>query len=258
MHYVWILIIIVGLIAVLLAFFLTKNTNNNTTSVQLTSDFAMIKEIMITDAHLHRLLMIEIIQDKDPSKISHTLSSETVTFEKMTAGMGNLNKALVKSFGVNIAQRITTLMQQRNDILREYYRALHNMTCETGECVITTEDKMVPVFPSISLLSYQQSILDVTTISERKLQNIAREITDQVTAFFDIKDVQCPIIHFQRLFNLIAMYDKELINQAKSYVSQQYIISMNCAQSSLEISNHISDELCVLIKQSYERVKTNP
>lgn len=256
MSYTLIIIVIAGILAIVLAFLLVNNNDRNVEPLHIGSDLKGIREIMTTDAHLHRLLMIEIIQDKELENKERSLPSESVTFNKMSNGMDNLNKVLVKSFGSTIAQRIATLMQRRNEIIREYYWSLRTMTCDTGECVLGTEDKIIPVFPSASLLDHQQSILDITTLTERKLQSIAREITDQVTASFNIKDVKSPIIHFQRLFNLIAMYDKELINQAKSYVTKQYTISMNCAQSSLDISNHISDEFGVLMHQ--ERSKPNP
>lgn len=115
-----------------------------------------------------------------------------------------------------------------------------------------------PIFPQ------SQSIesLDITIITQRKLEAITREITDNIAASFHIRDVDQtsnknrPIVHFQRLFNLITMYDKELINQAKSYASHHYDISMNCAQSASEITHHISDELIILMKESQQKSKT--
>lgn len=122
----------------------------------------------------------------------------------------------------------------------------------------TSKTIIRPIFPQ------SQSIesLDITTITHRKLEAITREITDNIAASFHIRDVDQtlnknrPIVHFQRLFNLITMYDKELINQAKSYASHHYDISMNCAQSALEITHHISDELTVLMKESQQKSKT--
>jgi hypothetical protein len=107
------------------------------------------------------------------------------------------------------------------------------------------------------------SKLDITTITNRKLEAITREITDNIAASFQIRDVdqtshKRPLLHYQRFFNLLTMYDKELINQAKSYASHHYDISMNCAQSSLELTHHISDELNILMKESHQKLKTIP
>lgn len=114
-----------------------------------------------------------------------------------------------------------------------------------------------PIFPQ----SPSIESLDITIITQRKLEAITREITDNIAASFHIRDVDQtsnknrPIVHFQRLFNLITMYDKELINQAKSYASHHYDISMNCAQSASEITHHISDELIILMKESQQKSK---
>lgn len=286
MYSSWIIIILVfGLIAVLISLFWIFNSTSSVqnSSIQFGSDLISMRENIVNDSHLHRLLMIEIIHDKaetfsktelpnnEQIRNQHkgsSLPSEAVTFSKMATGITLFGKTLIRSFGVAIAQRIATLMHKRNEILRDYYWALRNMTCSDGECVVDLNDKhenkiLRPVFPPAFLSQeYKNGILDITTLTERKLEAITREITDQVAASFDIRDVDQsasrsrPIVHFQRLFNLITMYDKELVNQAKSYAAEHYDISMNCAQSSLEITQHISDEFGVLMKESTEKVKS--
>lgn len=272
MYSPWIIIIIVlGVLALLIGLFWVLNISpqSQNSSAQFGSDLTSMRETMINDSHLHRLLMIEIIHDKAESRegVSGTsLPSEAVTFNKMATGISSFGKALIRAFGVIIAQRIATLMHKRNEILRDYYWALRNMTCNNGECVVDLQkqnaDEKVscPVFPPAFLGSRNltNEVLDITTLTERKLEAITREITDQVAGSFHIRDIDQtsrnrPIIHFQRLFNLITMYDKELVNQAKSYAARHYDISMNCAQSSREITNHISDEFAVLMRENHER-----
>lgn len=277
-------ILIFGAIILLfgLIWIFTRNASLNASS-QFNSDLINMRENMVNDSHLHRLLMIEIVNDKEEITGNNVeriignslLPSETVTFSKMGVGMTLFGKSLVRAFGVPIAQRISTLMQKRNEILRDYYWTLRNMVCESGECSINfqKENDIVtrPVFPPAFLSQEyhrkdnQNVVLDITTLTERKLEAISREITDQVAGSFNLRDVDQsnarnrPIVHFQRLFNLITMYDKELVNQAKSYADHHYDISMNCAQSSLEITQHISDEFAVLMRETGERiVKTVP
>lgn len=250
------------------------------------------------------------ISESHKEHLLHLQGSEIVTFSKMSNGMSLFGKSLIRSFGVAIAQRIATLMQKRNEILREYYWSMRNVVCHNGNCVhvIDIQDSLIenrvdsaqddfndiglgkdldenseqnktiirPIFPALSSslaaaraeswIPQSKSIesLDITTITQRKLEAITREITDNIAASFHIRDVDQtanknrPIVHFQRLFNLITMYDKELINQAKSYASHHYDISMNCAQSASEITHHISDELIILMKESNQKSKTIP
>lgn len=316
-----IIVLVLGVIILVVSLFWVYGGPNSgqDPSTHFVSDLASIRELLTNDSHLHRLLMIEIVRDKLPQspqdsstpqtdklnvdKInvhssgilvrsegvqSEISPSEAVTFSKMAAGMSLLGRALIRSFGVAIAQRIATLLHKRNEILRDYYGALRNMICQNGECFLdlnkTDDGEKItrPVFPP-AFLSHEGSIpysnhepgarniskissgiLDITTMTERKLEGLSREITDQVAASFHIRDVDQassrnrPLLHFQRLFNLITMYDKELVNQAKSYAAHHYDISMNCAQSSLEITRHISDELGILMRESHERVKTVP
>jgi hypothetical protein len=321
--------------------------SNRSSSDQYGSDSVNIREIMANDSHLHRLLMIEIISDKSSRghiKSSPTdenlsdnldlnleseiltrnknlsyindfkanISSEEVTFNKMSAGISLLGKALVSSFGMTIAQRISTLMQKRNEIIRDYYQTVKNTICHNGNCIIKmitqkngdepvssedmfldefharnindSEDKTETVlksaFPRLlgdnilgphvvdqhAILSekkiHNKSSNNITTRTHKKIEAITREITDTVAASFQIRDVdqtsKHPLIHYQRLFNLLTMYDKELINQAKSYTEHYYDISMNCAQSSLELTHHISDEFVILMKESQNKTKTSP
>lgn len=303
-------------------------------SSQFASDIISIRDIMINDSHLHRLLMIEIINDKPiyhsqspnlPNRDSrilfsstkeynggstintplsdlnsseshnreaklHTHGSEVVTFNKMSGGMSLFGKSLIRSFGVAISQRIATLMHKRNEILREYYWSLRNVICDYGNCIQVKSTEFDPdefndskditdiksdgpnssEFNDNAIQGFNfgrsqaAGTVDITVITQRKLEAITREITDNIAASFHIRDVDQtsnknrPIVHFQRLFNLITMYDKELVNQAKSYASHHYDISMNCAQSASEITHHISDELTVLMKETQQKPKTLP
>lgn len=288
-------------------------------SSNINSDGKIIREVITNDSYLHRLLMIEIISsdkigssegDKNSQCILNevpssecsikrnqdmvSLCSEDFTFKKMSNGIELLGRSLIRSFGGAMSQRIASLMQQRNIIIRNYYQSMRDVVCHNGTCVhvinvssddsdtkgsriirplTSTEpffpsniiDKTPPIDPSnderISISS-----LDITTITLLKLEAVTREIADNIAASFHIRDVDYstnefdanrksltkrPIIHYERLFNLIIMYDKELLNQAKSYAAKQYDISMNCAQSSLEITHHISDELTILMRDNF-------
>jgi hypothetical protein len=259
---VGVLILILGLIWIY-----ASSGSSKDPMTQFGSDLVSIREVLNNEAHLHRLLMIEVIcketkESKEPKKSDE--ASETITFNKMASGAITLGKSLVRSFGATIAQRISTLMQKRNEILRDYYGALCRMICENGECTLDLQkDTKRPVFPPIflseeALKSVPSSVLDITTLTERNLAGISREITDQVAGSFQIRDIDQgaaknrPLLHFQRLFNLMMMYDKELVNQAKSYALHHYDISMNCAQSSVELTKHLSDELGILMRESRE------
>lgn len=228
------LLVFALLIMIGIGIFLWSNPSvTNDISDTLHSELKNIRDVMINDSYLHRLLMIETISNtKNDDNI---LASQQVTFSKMSGGIEILGKSIIKSFGTNISQRITSLMQRRNEIIRDYYQLLSNE-------------------------SSPNKITDITDSTLKNLESTAREITDNVSSSFHIMDdnqepnIKRPITHYHRLFNLISMYDKELINQAKSYADHQYDISMNCAQSLLVITHHISDELDTIIQNSYRKL----
>jgi len=64
-----------------------------------------------------------------------SLCSEDVTFKKMSNGIQLLGRSLVRSFGGAISQRIASLMQQRNTVIRDYYRSMRDVVCHNGSCV---------------------------------------------------------------------------------------------------------------------------
>jgi len=266
------IVIVFSIIIIIFSIFWLRSGSNSSLDSTLSSDVLLINQLMSNDSHLHRLLMIEIVTDSPNLSpvLPDVKHSNEVTFNKMSTGMVLLGKTLIRGFGVTISERIATLLNKRNQILKEYYKALNQMICENGECVLTINKdengKKVNnhVFPPAFLTPQEKYVLgsDITTLTERKLESITREITDQVSISFHIRDVDQtttnnrPILHFQRLFNLIRMYDKELINQAKSYASKHYDISMNCAQSALEITRHITDELGIVMKDNHGRIRS--
>jgi len=301
-------------------------------SSYLDSDIRNVRDVIIKDSYLNRLLMIEIINNDKKSEVSNNieipkmfdaistpinkaesyLDSETVTFRKMADNIDLFGRSLVRSFGGAISQRITTLMHQRNIIIKDYYRAMRDVVCSNGSCVHVSNNTgdtssciIRPLTSTdnnfINKLSFSKSqilkshdskgtesigtsdansndilqcplnnkisisLSDITTETLRKLEIITREISDNIAAVFHIKDIdetnlllspqqgnnsynnKRPIIHYERLFNLMTMYNKELLNQAKLYASKQYDTSMNCSQSSLDITYHIGDEFNVLM-----------
>lgn len=258
------------------------NNNNNNTNNSETLHFSEMKETLINDAHLNRLLMIEIINNKN--------KAEVITFEKMNENISLITKTLLTSFGPTITNKIITLFQRRNEILKDYYSSMKNIICDNNSCVQINknEDDEMSASDLYGLELKSQEFrsqefkgqefrsqefkgqefkgqefrnnnfdtLDITTITNRKLEAIAREITDSIATSFNIRDVdqtfskRRPTQHYQRLYNLIVMYDKELLNQAKSYVSNNYKISMECNRSSIEIISHLYDELTILIKKN--------
>lgn len=260
LHLVIILLILaaVVLIAAMVVWLPQKSPPASDSNLQFESDYKLLTSSLTADAHLQRLLMVEIIADK-----TSEVSSETVTFSKMTNSMTNFGKALVRSFGISTAQKIAMFMHKRNEVLRDYYREMRNVVCTKNQCAHIIEiikgekpepTKVETPFPSVFPSG---DMPDVTYTAQRKLDALAREITDTISSIFHVRDAAASgtrktrsLTHNERIFNLLTMYDKELVNQAKFYASQQYDVSMNCAQGSIEISQHISEEFGALMKHN--------
>lgn len=266
-----IIIMIIGMIAAVLMLSTSQDVN---ISDELYMDIKLIRDSMINDSYLHRLLLIETISDKPEYISDPKMPSNIVTFDKMKTGMGYLGKSLTRSFGITISQKISALMKKRNEIIYNYYQIIRRSICDNGECkqileilpmneegnskIENTIDKAIIINGHKIKLENNDTMVSIN----KTLENISREITDTIASSSHIRDIdqstnkKGPILHYQRLFNLLLMYDKELINQAKEYASKQYDISMNCNQSALELSKHISDEFAILIKESQYRLQT--
>ncbi len=229
------LIIGVLVIAFVIGVFVFYWSHIPETPMTASQDYKIVGDIMVNDSYLHRLLMIETLSENT------SYNSHNITFAKMSTGIELLGKSFVNPFGVTKAQRIASLINQRNTILRKYYSSIKGISNSD------LEDYQVEDSP----------LMTMTFSANRELELVTREIIDSIASVFHIKDVistgsgtKRPVLHFQRLFNLLTMYDRELINQAKAYRSAQYDISMNCAQSSLEAANHIGSELKIIMEHA--------
>jgi hypothetical protein len=250
------LYILYGLLLLsLIIIFLIINKSNNKQISQYTKDVENISKILMNDARLNRLLMIELINtnidtnlNTNKNYISNTptndknnidvlyneeIPSNIITYKKMSIGLTQLGKCLVKYFGATITNKFISLMKQRNEILREFYIKIRNYNYNIDD--------------------YENAELDIISLTSKKLENLTRDITDCVASSFNIKDIdptsnkKRPLETYQRLYNLISMYDKELLNQAKTYVIKHYTISINCSQSSIDLTTNITEELSKLL-----------
>lgn len=270
MYYALIVIIFIVIVITCLLW-LIINANDNETE-----ENAGISDYFINDCHLQRLLMIETLRQPSTSSDNSSKSDDSVeaimpsiipsiipggnshiASEIITAGhikqeITAFSKALNRYFNNNTVQVITTLMNKRQNILQEYYRTMHVMICDKGSCILPGKNNQPvrAVFPDP--LSHDSS--DVTTLVHRRLSENAREITDTLAAAVNIhhkstvpKSNHKEEFQHQRLYNLLVIYDKGLINQAKSYAAHEYDISMNSAQSSMGIAHHINEEFRAII-----------
>lgn len=162
--YVMIMTILVVVVVVAAIIIMWSNSTTNDGSIQFNTELRIVQEVMTQDVHLHRLLMIEILNNKphpplqnsskntpeDETKDLHAsvegikaadraIGGDSVTFNEMMVGMSLLGKSLVRSLGNVIAQRIAVLMQNRNAILRDYYQSMHRVICQNGICLQVTE-----------------------------------------------------------------------------------------------------------------------
>lgn len=253
-----ILLILIFLILVLWYFYVNYHKNNNNNVL----DFASVNEIFKNNAHNHRLLMIEIIGsrpiinnfenvDKQIIQQSITESSDMVTFNKMQTELNKLYTFLNPIFGNTTTNKIITLLQKRNEILRDYYNCMTDVICNINHCFHSkiTKDGDSVYLPG----SIPHGSVDITIIAQKNLENISREIIDTIASSFHIRDTDIssnkniPADNYQRLLNLFITIDKELINQAKSYASRHYDISINCSNTTIELSTHITDEFYTII-----------
>src|SRR5690606_27972351 len=113
MNYIVLFFIILLLEVIIVAGFILWNEDKT----EEDESYDEMKEIIKNDAHLNRLLIVEIINNKQNSKEI----SEEITFEKMNSNMSMTSKILIKSFVATVTSKIINLFQRRNEILREYY-----------------------------------------------------------------------------------------------------------------------------------------
>jgi len=262
MYYALMVIILIVIVIICLLWLIISANNDETEEITGVSDY------FINDCHLQRLLMIETIRQPNaydkfeesnetiipsiiPGGNSH-IASEIITADHIRKDISTFAKSLSRYFNNNTVQVITTLLNKRQSILQEYYRTMHAMVCDKGSCVLPGKNNQPvrAVFPDP--LSHDSS--DVTTLVHRRLSENAREITDTLAAAVNIHHKSTPPksnhkeeFQHQRLYNLLVIYDKGLINQAKSYAAHDYDISMNSSQSSMGIAHHINAELLAIV-----------
>jgi hypothetical protein len=263
MYYALIVIALFIILIICLSWLIINNNNNNGPE-----EISGVSDYFTGDCHLQRLLMIETLrqnasQNNNVNKSSSTIPSiipggnSHIASEIITAGhikreITNFGKALSQHFNNNVGQVITALLHKRHNILQEYYKTMYAMICNDNSCTLPSDDDSQPVravFPDP--LSHDSS--DITTLVQRRLNEIAREITDTLAAAVNIHHKSIipnnkEEFHHQRLYDLLIIYDRGLINQAKSYAAHDYDISMNSSQSSVGVARHIDNELLAIIK----------
>ena len=258
MYYALIVITLIVLIIIgVVWFMIAASSKNNTAST------ADIPNYFVNDCHLQRLLMVETLRSlSTPSSILPIISStagttptsELITADHMKKEITIFGKGLIPHFNTSAITSITALLHKRQTILHEYYRAMQAMICNKGACVLPSngEQPPRPIFPDP--LSSDSS--DLTTLVQRRLAEISQEITDAIAATFNIHHKSSQTsntssteqFQHQRLYNLLTIYDKSLVNQAKSYAAHDYDISMNSSQSALSIAQHINTEFLFLTR----------
>ena len=176
-----------------------------------------IKEGLLHDSILQRMLAIETLTSSN---------GQETTYHKIKEEAKSLTHPLSISLGSTTAQKIGVFLNRRNEILKEYYLALRDSP---------------PV--------------DDIVINKR-LEIISRDITDTIATSFQIHEVDrssdktVSVKRYQRLYNLLVIYDKELINQARSYASHYYEISLNSSKSCLEVVHHIAQEIYSIVQEN--------
>lgn len=225
----------------------------------ISDDYKTIDDIFKKDSYFHRLLMIEIIKD---TKEEDGETNDTITYNKMNDGFKLLGKIFVKYFGVNISQKISILLQKRNEILRDYYKEMKNIVCNGKVCSSKVDRNMV-INTNDSIFTPSLQLDNAYINTQRNLEELNKEITDNIATLFYIRDIdpntnKGPVIHYQRLFNVLSLYDKELIHQARTYAYKQYDISINYSQSSFDITEHIVGELTILISETQQKNVVRP
>jgi hypothetical protein len=201
-------------------------------------DFKIVRTTILNDAHLQRLLMIEIIRSSQSPTVP-------ITFDKIEGGIATLNKSLVKFLGGASAQTITNLMRARAQTIRTYYEAMQNVVCTDDVCLYIKDSDEAPIVKPIAISSDKP---DPNNLTHEVNTNLAQIRVQIIGAMANSTHLATLPIKLDRMANLITMYDQEIINQARAYASHQYDISMNCHQSVIEIANHLGAEFNTIMR----------
>ena len=240
MMYTWLIIIILLIIVTILIISLYRCRNSS----HLGQHWHSAREAMVTQSYLHRVLMIESINEKANSLDE---KSNTVTYKKILKCDKILGRSLVTYLGNSAAEKVARLMAKRNRIMKTYYNTMKTSSCFDGYCVDTTKVDMSTLTDvTTNEETYEKN--DINNYTLRRLERVSREITDVIASSLNAKNSEHHansshnIIQYTQLFNLLSLYHRELINQTKAYVSKEYDISMNAIQSIVELSNAIVNE----------------
>ena len=144
----------------------------------------------------------------------HQVPGQEITLEKIDKNIEKICLTFSDNLGTHVAERVKKCLIERHKMLIKFYENIEEMS--TNLCIeelnkITTE------------------IIDSLKLSILK---------DEDTANFEN---MC-----SRVENLFNMYNQTLVYQAVTYCDMQYFISSNHGQSSLELSQHLGNELSKL------------
>lgn len=136
-----------------------------------------------------------------------------LTINRVSDNLKCLTKLLIKVFGITTTQRLENLFQSRHDIIREYYYNKHQQ-------INDLED---------------QTLDQLRAINQDLVQNIIFQVQDN---------------NQQTLYDLLTMYDRELINQGRNYWEERYDLSANSAHSALELAKRLGSSLASILNQN--------
>jgi len=196
-------------------------------------EFKIVRDAFQSDASLHRLLMIEII-NSDSTKAKETITSMIIdpastlmTFQKIKDTISIIEQSIVRFLGGTTSRTIGELLINRAEIIRNYYRSIKDIRCNGSGCLdnITSQS----IHRDLSIIT--DNIIDAITQSSHLIKTSTR---------------------LDRLLNLMNIYDQELINQARSYAANEHEISLRCSNSITEIATNLGLEFNYLMKESHD------
>lgn len=237
----------------------TRNEINSCTDI----DIKNIKDMVFATCYFQRLLMIEILHNKriikpkkpetpeidisDPDilesqfKESSKNDAEEITVDRILNNIETLRKLLIRPFGGSAAQKISTFLIEKNTIIRKFYHSIQMLSLNSENVDVT------------------ETLNNMATATQKTLDKISHQICDQMGInLSDQKidyDKKVPVINNKKFYNILSMYDSELLNQAKTYATKNYVTSLNHSQSLLEISYHLSNQLSSLIKNNSQNTE---
>lgn len=207
-------------------------------------------------AQNHRSLLLETIGN---------FQNRDITYKNIIKIDKKFRPYLISKYGLTISNNIISLLERKDEIIAEYYLDLSQSYCKDSLCVKSVRNKDMGETKDFKILeSVKNKIGDNFTVDNFFLQYGIKTIEGTKSNLDEINKQIITLMRFEKKSQdklvkkfeiLLELYDQEILNQAKTYVFNDFENSTNHNNGCHEVSYKLASQLSKIInKKKIEKI----